>query len=477
MATINTNVPALAAQSRLRRSYRDLEVSLERLSSGLRINRGADDPAGLIVSENLRSEIAGVRQAIANTQRASNVISTAEGALAEVANLLVDIQDLVVEAANRGALSDDEIRANQLQVDSAVDSITRIANTTTFAGRKLLNGSLDYVTSGIPVSAMPTVHIFQAHFGTRSYIPVEVNVTTSAQHAELQLRASAVPAGGVSLEIEGTEGVATIELGSGMAVSSVVAAVNVVSDATGVSASLLNGVNPNSGIQLVSRGWGTDDFVAVRPLLGTSFPTVDVDGASRDRDHGRDAVGTINGADATLHGQTLEINTSTLDVRLTLSDAFGIGTKSFAITGGGSLFQLGPEVSTNLQVNVGIPSIAASRLGNAAVGYLTEIVSGGDHDLKSDPRGAADIIGTALQEISILRGRMGAFERNTLDTNVNQLQITLENLTSSESSIRDTDFAVETSRLTRAQILVNAGTSVLAIANATPQSVLALLGG
>jgi flagellin len=140
MARINTNVPALAAQARLRRSYDELQVSLERLSSGLRINRGADDPAGLIVSENLRSEIGGVQQAIANSQRASNVIATGEGALAEVANLLVDIQDLVVEAANRGALSDEEIRANQLQVDSAIDSITRIANTTTFAGRKLLNG-------------------------------------------------------------------------------------------------------------------------------------------------------------------------------------------------------------------------------------------------------------------------------------------------------------------------------------------------
>ena len=142
MATINTNVSALAAQARLQRSYQDLQLSLERLSSGFRINRGADDPAGLIVSENLRSEIAGVRQAIANSQRASNVIATSEGALAEVADLLVDIQDLVIEAANESGVSAAEVRANQLQIDSAIDSITRIANTTTFAGRKLLNGSL-----------------------------------------------------------------------------------------------------------------------------------------------------------------------------------------------------------------------------------------------------------------------------------------------------------------------------------------------
>ena len=477
MATINTNVPALAAQARLRRSYSDLQTSLERLSSGLRINRGADDPAGLIVSENLRSEIAGVRQAIANSQRASNVVSTAEGALSEVANLLVDIQDLVVEAANRGGMSNDEIRANQLQVDSAVDSITRIANTTTFAGRKLLNGSLDYITSGIAVSALPMVNVFQANFGSRDYIPVEVEVTTSAQHAELQFRASAVPAGGAIIELQGTAGVATVELGSGTSVSSIVAAVNVITDSTGVSAVLRNLADPNSGIRFVSRGWGSDSFVAVQPMLGGVFSTTDVDGNSKDRAEGRDAMGTINGGDATLYGQTLEVNTTTLDVRVTLSDDFGIGTQSFAITGGGSLFQLGPEVSTSLQVNMGIPSVGASRLGDNTVGFLTQIVSGGDHDLMSDPRGAADIIDRALQKVSILRGRLGAFERNTVETNMNQLQITLENLTSSESSIRDTDFAEETSHLTRAQILVNAGTSVLAIANTTPQSVLALLGG
>lgn len=477
MATINTNVPALAAQARLRRSYSDLQTSLERLSSGLRINRGADDPAGLIVSENLRSEIAGVRQAISNSQRASNVVSTAEGALSEVANLLVDIQDLVVEAANRGGMSDDEIRANQLQVDSAVDSITRIANTTSFAGRKLLNGSLDYITSGIAVSALPMVDVFQANFGSRDYIPVEVEVTTSAQHAELQFRASAVPAGGAILELQGTAGVATVELGSGTSVSSIVAAVNVITDSTGVSAVLRNPADANSGIRFVSRGWGSDSFVAVQPMLGGAFATTDVDGNSKDRAEGRDAMGTINGGDATLYGQTLEVNTTTLDVRVTLSDDFGIGTQSFAITGGGSLFQLGPEVSTSLQVNMGIPSVGASRLGDNTVGFLTQIVSGGDHDLMSDPRGAADIIDRALRQVSILRGRLGAFERNTVETNMNQLQITLENLTSSESSIRDTDFAVETSNLTRAQILVNAGTSVLAIANTTPQSVLALLGG
>src|SRR5919112_2597961 len=176
MARINTNVASLTAQRGLAKSQKTLNSTLQRLSSGLKINRGADNPAGLIASEGLRSEIAGITQAIDNSSRASNVISTAEGALSEVASLLLNVKDLVVEAANSGALSQEEIEANQLQVDSAVESITRISNTTTFAGLHLINGSLDYITSGLKTSALPAIQINQASFGTLASIPVQVQV-------------------------------------------------------------------------------------------------------------------------------------------------------------------------------------------------------------------------------------------------------------------------------------------------------------
>src|SRR3569623_1737723 len=176
MARINTNVASLTAQRGLQKSQKNLNDTLQHLSTGLRINSGADDPAGLIASEGLRSEIAGINQAIDNSSRASNVISTAEGSLNEVASLLLNIKSLVVQAANTGALSSDEIAANQLQVDSAVQSITRIANTTTFAGLKLINGSLDYITSGVATSSIKSLQISQANFGTNTNIPVNVNV-------------------------------------------------------------------------------------------------------------------------------------------------------------------------------------------------------------------------------------------------------------------------------------------------------------
>src|SRR5690349_2372385 len=124
MARINTNIPAVVAQRALRQSQQDLQTSLERLSTGLRINRGADDPAGLINSESIRAEIAGFDKAIGNSQRAVNIVATSEGALGEISSLLIDIQGLIVEAANDGAMSPEEIRANQLQIDSAIDSIT-----------------------------------------------------------------------------------------------------------------------------------------------------------------------------------------------------------------------------------------------------------------------------------------------------------------------------------------------------------------
>src|SRR5829696_5192920 len=127
MARINTNVASLTAQRGLQRSQKSLNETLQRLSSGLKINRGADDPAGLIASESLRSELTGINQAIDNSTRPGNVVSTTEGALSEVASLLLNIKSLVVQAANSGALSVEEIQANQLQVDSAVASITRIS--------------------------------------------------------------------------------------------------------------------------------------------------------------------------------------------------------------------------------------------------------------------------------------------------------------------------------------------------------------
>lgn len=483
MARINTNVPAIVAQRTLQESHRDLRLSLERLSSGLRINRGADDPAGLINSETLRSEIAGNEKAIGNSQRAINIIATAEGALNEINSLLTDIQGLIVEIANDAGMSEKEKQANQYQIDSAIESITRIASTTSFAGRKLLNGELDYLTSGVRASAISTLQVHAAQFGNARFIPVDVAVTTSAQHGELQFRNSQLTQS-ITVEFRGKLGTTVIQFVSGTSAADLMAAVNKETEASGLEAVLLNDANPASGVAFRSVGFGSDEFVEVNLLPGSgSFDLYDAEGGlyvdDSKRDEGRDAVALINGARSIGRGLDLILNTRTLDLSLSLPETFGIGSTSFAVIGGGALFQLGGEVTPNAQVNIGIQSVAASRLGNAEVGFLSQIAGNGDFDAT---RGAAEanragrIVSEAIRQVAVLRGRLGAFERNTLQTNINSLRITIENLTASESAIRDTDFAAETSRLTRNQILVNAGTSVLALANTTSQSVLSLLG-
>ena len=216
--------------------------------------------------------------------------------------------------------------------------------------------------------------------------------------------------------------------------------------------------------------------MSVRAQAG-AFNTVDELGNSKTRANGGDAVATVNGALTVGDGLNIKLNTSTLDMDFTLSEQFGIGATSFAVSGGGALFQLGPQVVSNQQVNIGVQSVAASNLGDNDVGFLNDLVTGGTAALVDGHAAkASQIIERAIKQVAVLRGRLGAFEKNTLQTNMNSLSVALENVTASESSIRDADFAAETAALTRAQILTQAGTSVLATANSTPQSVLSLLG-
>jgi len=465
MSRINTNISSLQARNRLTRNQTDLSTRLQRLSSGLRINSGKDAPAGLIASETLRSEIGGIRQAIDNSQRANNVISTAEGALSEVSALLLEIQTLTNEAANTGALSPQEIQANQLQVDAILNSINRIANTTQFNGVKLLNGSLDYTTSGLDTSAISVARIYSAQLPDNGSVNVTVTVTNSAELGRLTYNGATVGASAVTIEVAGNRGTEQLTFAGGTGISSVALAVNALSEATGVSAYV-------SGSNLVfnSTAYGSDQFVSVKTISGTFL-----DG----KDFGEDAEVNINGSRAEVSGTVATLRNGNIDIELTLTGAFAqtVGVdKSFSITGGGAKFQLGSEVNRQGQAYIGIGSVNTTKLGDEVVGFLSSLASGGEASLVSGNTIAAQqILNKAIKQVAELRGRLGAFQKNVLETNVNSLSIALENVTASESKIRDTDFAMETSEMTRAQILVQANTSVLAQANQSPQSVLSLL--
>jgi len=186
MTRINTNVSALSAQKSLQRSQASLQSALTRLSTGLRINTGKDDPAGLIASEVLRADITSVETAISNSERANQVIATADSALGQVSALLNDIRGLVTEAANEGALSTEQIAANQLQIDSSLEAINRIAQTTTFQGRKLLDGSFDFITTATQnFDDIVDLEINQANLGATGQIDVEIEISAAATKAQI----------------------------------------------------------------------------------------------------------------------------------------------------------------------------------------------------------------------------------------------------------------------------------------------------
>jgi len=886
MTRINTNVSSLTAQKTLGRSNVSLQQALTRLSTGLRINSGKDDPAGLIASEMLRANIVSINRAITNSERASQMIATVDSALNQIGNLLNDIRALVTEAANKGAMTEDQIAANQLQIDAALEAINRVAQTTAFQGRKLLDGSLDFIHTAGAVPTIEDIQINRANLGSAGQMTVEVDIQQAAQQAEIVSASGVARAttvlrfrAGTSVTFDGggeirinarslgdaeagvqvvfrntgtlsaqydpdnkqlivtfdadnttTEDVVTAinalaefqaqEVNAGtlaaadnnrtvttgydqititaaakgpeynnvrvsvvtrngvgsptaayypdtknlvitiddtndMALAAIAAAINALGTftatatpggdgvvngstadrralaTTGISGYLTSAFSPatnatavlqfapsasirfatNAVIDIkaatlreqennvtisfvadntpVGREWaeydaeaktlkihinntdptpaanvaaainaldewqafvvsagnvngaGADanlsartarDQLTIKALIpgadyngltvqvvkasgigstptasydaaskvltitidestatsladidraidalpefssshrtygagrvrgnsadvlatantgttggnvllddlvfqlrgprGTevfsfragasvnqvvqainllsdstgvvaqqsaglmtlrtfdygSEAAIDIDiinegadgqfdaGVSAKRATGSDILATVNGVRAEGSGNTFSVNTSTLEMTITVQ----AGSKtdfSFTITGGGALFQLGPEVMGTQQARLGIGAVNTASLRGKS-GRLYELASGQAASLTNDPARAARIVDEVINKVASLRGRLGAFQKATIETNIGSLQDAVERLTEAESAIRDADFAAETAALTRAQILVQAGTAVLAIANTQPQNVLALL--
>lgn len=256
MTRINTNVISLNAQKTLARSNVQLQEALTRLSTGLRINSGKDDPAGLIASEVLRSDITSVNRAITNNQRANQMIATADSALGQVSSLLNDIRGLVSEAANSGAMSAEQVAANQLQIDSSLEAIDRIANITQFQGRRLLDGNLDFITTGVDTTKLSDLSIDQANFGDQTEIGVAVDIRAQATQGSLGYAYGAIPADLV-LEVGGKEGYEAFNFAAGSKIEDMAAAINLVSDALGVSAKVESGATQGS-ITISSFGDNND---------------------------------------------------------------------------------------------------------------------------------------------------------------------------------------------------------------------------
>jgi flagellin len=481
MSRINTNVPSLLAQRVLNQQNNSLTTSLERLSTGLRINRGADDPAGLIASENLRAEKAAITAAIGNAERADQVVNIAEGGLVEISGLLTELESLVDTSANEAGLTASEKEANQLQIDSILQSIDRIANSTSFQGVKLLNGTFAYTTSGVTQTELSDVDVNAAKIPNGGSVNVTVDTVTSAQTAVAFLSAgtgNTLSGTSLTIEVAGNLGIQQFTFASGTTGAEIATAVNVFKDVTGVSAT-----TSTDFVLLNSTEFGSNEFVSVKKIAGDAAYDTAINnggaGTNDVTDSGRDAVVTINGQSASVDGLEASVSNGSLDVKVTIASGNNTdgAASSFDITGGGATFNISPKLDLAGKVSLAIDAVTTGRLGSNGNGFLNALASGGAANVQDgDTDLGQRIVRDAIDDISSLRGRLGAFQKNTVGTTVRSLGVALENTSAAESQIRDTDFANETANLTRSQILVNAATNVLAIANSQPQNVLALLG-
>jgi len=600
---INNNIAAINATRNLNRTTFDLEKSLERLSSGLRINRASDDASGLTISEKLRSQIRGLNQALKNAEDAVSLVNTAEGALDETTSILQRIRELAVKAANTGGLDINAIQAAQDEIDSAIQEITRIGQDTQFSTRRLLNGGNAITASaatgyGVTVAQGPATtslaegtHYLQIsqvsagsltvtagsdglNIGTGSSVAnstfdsgsyaISVSNVFADQNQTIVTQAwvttgAGIPTGGVDLKtldnfngapiatgdtitVTGTvadgtafnfsytvasgadtlatfitaletaingavassgddvtitlgaDGALTIEesalnVGSQLAISSFSVAGNAVTSTATAAA---------AGSAVVSVGGGPAQTVAHNstvtfygpqptneldptPEITITFATltagVDTLVAVQEQwsgslDGGK-AVTFQNGDQEVLFKNGSSAGyTSGEYALMNFGAALTAGTVQIAVQNNGLNFHVGANEWQN--ITVGIGDLRASNLGRLQ--NTGETVADINVKTVTGANLAIQIVDAAVEQVSRQRSYLGAIT-NRLEKTISNLGVSAENLTASESRIRDADIAYETTRFTRNQILLQAGTSILAQANIAPQSVLQLLGG
>jgi flagellin len=248
-------------------------------------------------------------------------------------------------------------------------------------------------------------------------------------------------------------------------VAQIITAVNGIKASTGVSAS-----TSGTALRLDSTDYGSAAFVSLNTISGQGF--------GNSKATGRDATVDVNGAQAQVSGINVSYSSSGLNTSFQLTSALNTtnGSTTFGITGGGATFSLGDKVTQSGLASIGIGSVSTGSLGNSTGGFLSSLGSGGANNLSSTNLATAQkILDTATTQVSDLRGRLGAFQSITIASTVNSLSVAYENTQSALSSIEDTDFASETSNLTRDQILSQSAETVLAQANSQPQEALKLL--
>ena len=499
-STINTNVASLTAQRNLGMSQTSLNTSIQRLSSGLRINSAKDDAAGLAISERFTSQIKGLNQAVRNANDGISLAQTAEGALKASGDILQRVRELAVQSANASNSAGDR-QALQAEVGQLVSELDRISKTTEFNGTKLLDGSFGTQQFQVGANANQTIVAATGNLRTSTYGNNQLiasgtdGVSVLPDSAPYAFSSNGVSAG--TLAVNGALGSANVTIDAEESAKSTADKINAQAANTGVvatarTAALLTFDTPGAW----SFGLRSDNSTNEK----VSFTLTAVTGT----DGLASVVSAINDKSSKT-GITASLNSDSTGVILTSSTGNNIMiTDSEAVTSGtltaqkmvadsnGDLVTAGTPfgiivgytqeswiaggfVTLDSEKSYSVTATSTNVLGSAGSASSTlKKVSDLDITTFGKATEALKTVDSALAFINGERAKLGALQ-SRFETSISNLQVTSENLSASRSRIQDADFAAETANLSRAQILQQAGTAMVAQANQLPQGVLALL--
>jgi flagellin len=485
-SVINTNVASLNSQRNLSTSQSQLNTSIQRLSSGMRINSAKDDAAGLAISDRMNSQIKGMTQATRNANDGVSMAQTAEGALSSSGDILQRVRELAVQSSNSSNSASDR-KALQTEVTQLTSELNRIANTTEFNGQKLMDGSMGTANFQVGANAGQLISMTGANFNTSTYGNNQV-----AKDADEVTAASLLTADG-SATISGANGSATITTSDKDTAKSVAAKINTESAGTGVTASartdtFIKGEKGAYALELNSDNSDAADKVKISFSIGGDGSKSDDYAAAISAFNAQTAKTGVTASFDSKNGGGIKLtNAEGNDIKLANTGATAINMGGYKADGavlnaGG--FEL--TATTGVGVANGRVTMDSDKSFSVVETAATGINLAGDSELKSVAKldissfeGAQAAIKTAdaaLASVNGQRAEYGALQ-SRFESAISNLSSTTENLSASRSRIVDTDFAAETAKMTRGQILQQAGTSMLAQANSLPNGVLSLLRG
>jgi flagellin len=492
-STINTNVNSLTAQRNLGANASSLSTSIQRLSSGLRINSAKDDAAGLAIAERFTSQIRGLNQAVRNSNDGISLAQTAEGSLKASGDILQRVRELAVQSANASNSAGDR-QALQQEVGQLTSELDRIAQTTEFNGKKLLDGTFGTQQFQVGASANQTIVAATGNLRTSGYgnnqnvASAGAGIGAGATVATANGGTNGVTSGAVS--ITGYLGTGSLSVASSATAKATADQINAITASTGVTASARTEVELTGFASLGSYSLNLNGDNAT--AITTTFSITALTGADR-----LASVVTAINDQAAKTGITASLNSIGSAVILTNTTGNNIVVGHPAAANSGSVAVQGHNDAGATVGTVQTLSTATSVENVTTGGYITldsqkafgvtsasnQLTAGGsalnavsnlDVTTFTNATDALKTVDSALAFISGERAKLGALQ-SRFETSIVNLQITSENLSASRSRIQDADFAAETANLSRAQILQQAGTAMVAQANQLPQGVLQLL--